>query len=89
MDPSKMETGLDVCHAKEYYGHRITYLRAVYINIDLNLYMTKGYWCLVCDWCNLIHDNICRVYDCRTISNYMINLSFFENDTLSGMTKEW
>ncbi len=65
-----METGLDVCHAEDvnyYYGSRITYLGVVYIDIDLNLHMTKGYWRFVCNWCNLIHDDICWANDCRTI----------------------
>ena len=89
MDPSKIKTGLDVCHAKKYCGYRITYLHVVYIEIDLNLHMTKSYWRFMCDWCNLIHGNICWVNDCRTVPHNLIILSFFNDDTLSGVTEVW
>jgi hypothetical protein len=43
MDSSTMETGLDVGHAKKYYGYRIADSCVIYINVDLNLHITTGY----------------------------------------------
>jgi hypothetical protein len=88
MDPSKTKTGLDVSHAEKYHGCRILPdLCVINIDVDLNLNMTISYWGFVCNWCNLIHDNICRVNNCKAIPYYSIVLSFFNDDTLSGMTK--
>ncbi len=65
------------------------FVYCIYWYIDLNLHMTKGYRRFVCDWCNLIHDDICWVNGCKTVPHYLIILSFFDDDTLSGMTNVW
>ena len=82
-----METGLDVGHAEKYYGCRITDSCVINVSVDLNLDVTKSYWRCLCNWCNLIHDNICRGNDCRTVPYYLIVLSFFYDDTLGTVTK--
>ncbi len=87
MDLSEMETGLDVGHAEKYSGYRITDSGVAYIDVGLYLHMTKIYWHFVCNWCNLIHEDICWVNNCRALPYYSIVLLFFNNDTLSGMTK--
>jgi hypothetical protein len=87
--PKQKQALMSVMLKKEYCGHMIIYSCVIYIDIDLNLHVTKGYWHFVCEGCNLIHDNICQVNDCRTIPHYLIILSFFDDDTLSGMTKAW
>jgi hypothetical protein len=51
--------------------------------------MTKGYWHFVCDWRNLIHDNICRKNGSRTIPYNLVILSFFYDDPLGSVMKVW
>ncbi len=89
MNPLKTKTSLDVGHPEKDYSCRITNSCVINVNADQNFDITKGYWCLVCDWHNLIHDDICHKNESRTIPYNLVILSFFYDDALGSLTKVW
>ncbi len=89
MNPLKTKTSLVAGHPEKDYSCRITKLCVINVNVDLNFDMTKGYWHFLCDWHNLIHDNICQKDCSRTIPHILVILSFFYDDALGSVAKVW
>ena len=89
MNPPKTKTTLDDSHLEKDYSCRITELCAININVDLNFDMAKGYWCFVCDWGNMIHDNIYWKNGSRIAPYNLVILSFFYDDALGSVAKVW
>jgi hypothetical protein len=89
MTPPKTKTSLDVNHSEMGYSCRITNSCVINVNVDLNFDMIKGYWRFVCDWRNLIHDDICQKNGSLIIPYNLVILSFFYDDDLDSVTKVW
>ncbi len=69
-------------------GHRcslITDAHVVDVHVDLAFGMAKCHWCFLGDWCDLIHDYICRSGDCQSVSYNAIVLAILYDDTLRSM----
>jgi hypothetical protein len=72
---SKTEARLDVGHVHENEKFWVTDVSIVDVNVQLHFDVTKGDQCFAGHGHNLIHDDVCWLFYCRTIPAQTIVLS--------------
>jgi hypothetical protein len=63
----------------------MTDAHVVDVRVDLAFDMAKRHWCFLGNWCDLIHDFICRSGDWQSVPYNVIVLAVLYDNTLRSM----